>query len=137
MQVLNIYGVKFSMSSSIYMVFNMHFPNRLATLRKQHNLTQQELGNRIGLTKAQVYRYEKGTSQPTLDVIKNLAIELRVSADFLVFGEEGRKPDESLMMLLESISQLDPDEKHVIKEMVEGILLKHQARVYGSNATSN
>jgi hypothetical protein len=38
------------------------------------------------------------------------------------------------MMLLESISQLDPDEKHVIKEMVEGILLKHQARVYGSVA---
>jgi len=82
------------------------------------------------LTKAQIYRYEKGTSQPTLEVIKNLAIELMVSADYLVFGEEGRKPDDSLALLLESISKLDPDEKHVIKEMVEGILLKHQARQY-------
>ncbi len=56
------------------MVFpNMPFPNRLATLRKQRGLTQEALGTLIGITKTQVYRYENGSSQPTLDVIKNLA----------------------------------------------------------------
>jgi hypothetical protein len=29
---------------------------------------------------------------------------------------------------LEGVSRLDLDEKHVIKEIVEGILLKHQAK---------
>jgi hypothetical protein len=27
-------------------------------------------------------------------VIKNLAIELRVTTDYLIFGDDGRKPDE-------------------------------------------
>jgi len=125
------------MNLSMYMALDMHFTKRLIALRKKRNLTQEGLGKRIGLTKTQIYRYEKGSSQPTLEVIKNLAIELRISTDYLIFGDDGRKPDESLAMLLESISQLDPDEKHVIKEMVEGILLKHQARVYGSAANAN
>lgn len=34
----------------------------------------------------------------------------------------------SHVLLPEGVAQLDPDEKHVIREMVEGILLKHQAR---------
>ena len=33
-----------------------------------------------------------------------------------------------LLLLLEGVSKLDPDEKHVIKQMVEGIMLKHQAK---------
>lgn len=39
-----------------------------------------------------------------------------------------RKPDDSLLLLLEGIGGLDADEKHVIKEIVEGILLKQQAK---------
>ena len=30
--------------------------------------------------------------------------------------------------LMEGVSRLDPDEKHVIRELVEGILLKHEAK---------
>ena len=30
--------------------------------------------------------------------------------------------------LLEGVSKLDPEEKNVIKQMVEGIMLKHQAK---------
>ncbi len=116
------------MNQSLYMVFNMPFSERLATIRKERHLTQEALGNQIGLTKAQIYRYEKGSSKPTLDVIKNLAIALSVTADHLIFEEGERQPDDSLLLLLEGISKLDPDEKHVIKQMVEGIMLKHQAK---------
>lgn len=106
----------------------MPFPVRLAALRKQRGFTQESLADAIGITKTQVYRYENGSSQPTLDVIKKIALALAVSSDELIFEEGERKPDESLALLLEGVSHLDPDEKHVIREMVEGILLKHQAR---------
>ena len=39
----------------------------------------------VGLAVLQIRRYEGGTSQPTLDVIRRLAIALGVSADRLVF----------------------------------------------------
>ena len=121
-------GVHFGMKQSLYMVFNMPFSERLATIRKERHLTQEALGDQIGLTKAQIYRYEKGSSKPTLDVIKNLAIALSVTTDQLIFEEGERQPDDSLLLLLEGVSKLDPEEKHVIKQMVEGIMLKHQAK---------
>ncbi len=112
-----------------HMVFrNMPFPARLAELRKQRGLTQEALGDLIGITKTQVYRYENGSSQPTLDVIKRLAIALSVTTDQLIFEENERQPDDSLALLVEGVSRLDPDEKHVLRELVEGILLKHEAK---------
>ncbi|MCP4088217.1 MAG: helix-turn-helix transcriptional regulator [Gammaproteobacteria bacterium] len=117
------------MCKSTHMVFfDMSFSDRLAALRKQRGLTQEALANLIGITKTQVYRYENGSSQPTLDVIKNLAIALSVTTDQLIFEEEERQPDDSLVLLMEGVSRLDSDEKHVIRELVEGILLKHEAR---------
>jgi len=110
------------------MGFNMPFSERLATFRRERHLTQEALGDQIGLTKAQIYRYEKGSSQPTLDVIRRLAIALSVTSDQLIFEENERQPDDSLTLLMEGVSRLNPEEKHVIREMVEGILLKHEAR---------
>ena len=106
----------------------MPFPERLTSLRKQRGLTQEALAELVGVTKTQVYRYENGSSQPTLDVIKRMAVSLSVTTDELIFEENERKPDDSLLFLLEGVSGLDPDEKHVVREMVEGILLKHQAK---------
>lgn len=108
--------------------YYMPFPDRLAALRKQRGFTQEALAELVGVTKTQVYRYENGSSQPTLDVIKKLAVSLCVTTDELIFEEGERKPDDSLLFLMEGISMLDPDEKHVVREMVEGILLKHQAK---------
>ena len=45
-----------------------------------------------------------------------------------MFEEDERQPDDSLNLLLEGISKLDADEKKMIKEIIEGILLKHQAK---------
>ena len=117
------------MCRSTHVVFyNMPFPVRLAALRKQRGLTQEALANRIGITKTQVYRYENGSSQPTLEVIKKMAIALSVTTDQLIFEEDERQPDESLVLLMEGVSRLDPEEKRVIRELVEGILLKHEAK---------
>ena len=108
--------------------YDMPFPERLSAMRKLRGFTQEALAELIGITKTQVYRYESGASQPTLDVIKKLAVVLSVTTDELIFEAGERKPDDSLLLLLEGIGALDADEKHVIKEIVEGILLKHQAK---------
>ncbi len=75
-----------------------------------------------------MYRYENDSSQPTLDVIKKLAVTLSVATDQLIFEENERQPDDSLVLLMEGVSRLDSEEKFVIQELVEGILLKHEAR---------
>jgi transcriptional regulator with XRE-family HTH domain len=63
---------------------------RLAGLRKARGLTQPSLAAKIGVHVSQLRRYEAGTSQPTLDVLRQMALALAVSADELVFDPDER-----------------------------------------------
>jgi transcriptional regulator with XRE-family HTH domain len=110
------------------------FPQRLAALRKQHSLTQQQLAALIGMHVVQLRRYEAGTSQPTLDVIRKLSGALQVSADMLLFGKDERGPDDDLRLQFEAVSRFDPDEKQVVRSVLEGMILKHEARRWASVA---
>jgi len=108
----------------------MDFPERLAALRKERGLTQQALAERVGIHVTQVRRYEGGGAQPTLDVIRRLAVALSVSADQLVFGDAERGPDSDLRLHLEAVQHLDPDEQAVVRTVIESVLLRHEARRY-------
>ncbi len=110
------------------LVFDMNFPERLALLRKEKNLTQKELAELTSVHVAQIRRYESGTSQPTLDVIRKIAIALHVSADALIFDAKERGPDDDLRLHFEAVSKLSEEEKETIKELLEGMLLKHEAK---------
>jgi transcriptional regulator with XRE-family HTH domain len=106
----------------------MHFPTRPIQLRKAAGLTQQNLSGVAQLHVNQIRRYEAGTAQPTLDALIRLAKALHVSLDNLVFEEAERGPDEDLRLRFEALSQLDSGERMVVKELLDGMLLKHQAR---------
>lgn len=106
----------------------MDFATRLTAARKQRGLTQQELADRVGIHVTQVRRYEAGTSAPTLDVLRNIAISLSATTDSLVFGEDERGPDDDLRLAFEATRNLDPDEKNHVRALLEGILLRHQAK---------
>lgn len=108
------------------------FPKRLAALRKQHSLTQQALAERIGIHVVRLRRYEAGSSQPTLDVIRKLATALSASADLLLFGKDERGPDDHLRLQFEAVSRFDAEEKQVVRLLLEGMILKHEARRWSS-----
>ncbi len=109
-------------------MLRMKFPQRLAALRKQKGFTQQSLADAIGLNVSQLKRYEGGTSQPTLDVLRKLAVALSVSANVLLFDETEREPDEELKLQFEAVSKLPPEDKQAIKNLLEGMIVKHRAQ---------
>ena len=113
---------------------NSGFPQRLATLRKDRGLTQQALTEMVGLGITQMKRYEAGASQPTLEVIRKLSRALRVSADELLFGRAERGPDEDLRLQFEAISRFNDDEKKIVRSVLEGLLLTHEARRWSHGA---
>jgi transcriptional regulator with XRE-family HTH domain len=112
----------------------MQFPERMAVLRKDKSLTQQALADRVGVHLTQIQRYESGAVQPTLDVIRRLAIALSVSADLLVFDKDERGPDEDLRLQFEAISRMSKDEKKIIKALLDGMILKHEAQRWSAPA---
>ncbi|MBE9573869.1 MAG: helix-turn-helix domain-containing protein [Proteobacteria bacterium] len=107
----------------------MPFSERLSKLRNERGLTQQEMAKLIGVGIAQMRRYEKGKSSPTLDVIKNIARTLGVSADELIFDKDERVAaakilDRRLLEQFELISRLSPHDKEAVKIILESMIIK-------------
>jgi transcriptional regulator with XRE-family HTH domain len=116
-------------NAQIIALTDMNFAQRLVALRKDRSLTQAALAERVGIHVSNVRRYEAGTGQPTMEVLRNLALALNTSADSLLFDADERGPENpSLRLRLEAIDQLDPDEQDAIRALIEGAILRHQAR---------
>lgn len=110
------------------LVLDMAFKDQVAHLRKTHNWTQQELANKVGVKVLQIRRYENGASQPTLEVIKRMAIAFSVTTDELIFDDGERGPSDDLKLQFERISQFDTEEKKIVKALLEGLILKNEAK---------
>lgn len=118
--------------SSVQCVDFMAFPDRLAALRKDKALTQKELAEMVGLNQAQIHRYEKGAAEPSMSALKRLALALAVTTDELVFEEDERGPDDELRLQFEAVSRFDPEEKKTAKEVLDSLILKHEAKRWAS-----
>ncbi len=110
---------------------NMPFSKKLSKLRTARGLTQQQMAQMIGVGIAQMRRYEKGNSSPTLDVIKNIARTLAVSADELLFDEgEGvaanRIMDKKLLEQFEMVSRLNPHDQDTIMTVIDSMIIKNR-----------
>ncbi|MCP4043665.1 MAG: helix-turn-helix transcriptional regulator [Gammaproteobacteria bacterium] len=106
----------------------MAFSERLGQLRKERGLTQQGLADLAGVHLTQIQRYESGTAQPTLEVMKKLAVALTASTDWLLFEEDERGPDDELKLQFEALRQFNEDERKTALDVLDGLILKHQAR---------
>ena len=59
----------------------------LKELRKQNNMTQEQLGERIGVTNKTVSRWETGRNLPELDILIEMADYYEVELRELLNGE--------------------------------------------------
>ncbi len=57
--------------------------------RKEQNLTQKELSARTGITQADISRIEKGTRNPSLEMMKRLAqgLGMQLKVEFIKPGK--------------------------------------------------
>lgn len=70
----------------------MEFKDRFKKLRLESGLTQEELAEKIGLSKTAVSAYERGVSKPRFDAIDSLAEFFNVSINYLLGNTNERSP---------------------------------------------
>lgn len=92
------------------------FGNKLKELRIQAGLTQNQLAQRMGITKSVVSYYELHERFPSPEVLVKLSSIFHVSTDYLLGIENKQTID---------ISDLDTEEIQVIQNMIE-ILKKNK-----------
>ncbi len=109
-------------------LMTMSFSKRLTKIRKsKKKLTQQQMADTIGIHVSQIKRYESGDTQPSLEVIRKIALALNISADMLLFDEGERGASNDFKMQFEALSQFSEEEKRVARELLDSLILKHTA----------
>lgn len=72
--------------------------NKIAEARKSKNMTQEQLAERMSVTRQSISRWESGQSYPEMEKMVTLARVLEVSCDYLLTnnssrGENGCRPE--------------------------------------------
>lgn len=68
------------------------FGQRLKKLREEKKLTQEELGKKLNLTKANISKYESGKLEPNIETIRYLADFFGVQTDYLLGISDNPSP---------------------------------------------
>ncbi len=99
---------------------------RLAEIRNEYGLTQEELAKRVDISKSQIGRYETGVNEPSASVLSRIAKELNVSTDWLcglVDERTARMPDvdDEDRDFIKRFRSLPKD----IRDLIMGLVFRH------------
>jgi len=84
------------------------FGKRLRKLRKEQNLTQKQIADKLGVNRATVAGYETKGMEPGYNTLNKLAEMFNVSADYLLGRTNQRQPydnDEKIDKIKEALSE--------------------------------
>lgn len=70
---------------------NIEIANRLVQLRKQHNMSQEELAEKLGISRQAVSKWERAESSPDTDNLISIAKLYNVSLDDLLNTDEAQE----------------------------------------------
>ena len=73
----------------------MEFNNKLYQLRKQKGLSQEELANRLNVSRQTVSKWEVGDSTPDMEKLVAISDLFEISLDELVMGKAPVHPEQN------------------------------------------
>lgn len=96
----------------------MKLAERLRAIRTEHNFTQQNMADALGIDRTTYTVYETGTAYPPIDRLCKIAQIYNVSLDFLVGADDKMTLRTTGVVSVASgsdpISMLDKDEKTLL-----------------------
>lgn len=110
-------------------MFPISFSSRLRQAREQAGFTQQDLAEKLGITKSAVGNYENGVSSPKWDVLLRIFDVLQVEPNFLYQDSFSPELSEAVQLtprqsaLLSSFDQLNEEGQTKAVEYVEDLVL--------------
>jgi transcriptional regulator with XRE-family HTH domain len=97
---------------------NIKTANRLCELRKAHNLSQEELAEKLGVSRQAVSKWERSESSPDTDNLIQLAALYNISLDELLNGKEAISLIEESPKVVDEIKVVEISEH--IKVSIDG-----------------
>lgn len=82
-----LFGKRVILSLEVVIMDQIKIGKFIATLRKEKDLTQEQLGEKLGVTNKTISRWENGNYMPDIEMLSLLSKEFDVSINELISGE--------------------------------------------------
>ncbi len=109
---------------------NISFGDNLKRARLEKGLTQEQLGQLVGLSRRMIIHYEKHATHPSTDKIAALAQALGIKIEVLIKGTSSLKNsasvDPKFARKLEKAKTLPDDDQKLLATMIDGMLKKNK-----------
>lgn len=97
------------------------FGKRLKELRKQRNLTQEQLSELLGVFPKQIGNIETGTTFTTMPNLEKISKILNVEIKDLFDFEHQKQRDELIKNIYETINQISDEKLKIVYKVVKAI----------------
>lgn len=117
----------FRVDKCSYMSHKNKLGDRIIDLRKAKAWSQSQLADKVGISYAQIGRYETKGSQPPAEVLKKIADALDSTVDYLVNGGTEDKAKASLhdaevIRYFKEVDNLPTEDKSALLRVIGGFL---------------
>lgn len=115
------------------------FPNVFKALRAKSGLTQQQMADKLGLSRSTIGMYENGEREPSFEILEHIADMFNVDMNYLIgrkdsteiipdsyyFNEDARDMAQFLFenpdykVLFDASRKVKPEDVQFVKEMID------------------
>lgn len=108
----------------------MTFGDKLKELRKREDISQDKLGEKIGIHGRHIGKYEKGDLLPNSETLIKISQYFKVSTDYLLFDvdESKKQPslkDQELLHKFETLEKMNDNDKKIIVSLIDAYIKKN------------
>jgi transcriptional regulator with XRE-family HTH domain len=100
----------------------LNIGERITQLRKQQNLSQDELAKKIAVSRTIIGNYERNANTPSIEVLVKLSKVFNVSVDYLIGEGELSSFDKNVLRRIEDVERLDDDTKNHLFFFIDNII---------------
>lgn len=117
------------------------FPNVFKYLRAKSGLTQQQMADKLGLSRSTIGMYENGEREPSFEILENIADMFNVDMNYLIGRKESTEiiPDSYYLnkdardmaqflfenpeykVLFDASRKVKPEDIQFVKEMIDRV----------------
>lgn len=106
----------------------LNIGQRITQLRKQQNLSQEELAKKANVSRTIVGNYERNANTPSIEVIIKLARIFNVSVDYIVGEGEFSSLNKELLKRIEDIQKLDEETKNHLFFLIDNVIQNYKTK---------
>lgn len=99
---------------------NQRLGDRLLELRTKHNLTQEDLAEKLNVSRQSISKWELDKTLPDVEKMIQLATLYQVSLDYLVLGQKDETEESDVLVATDVV---DTQKDMLVEKLMRGILL--------------